>query len=229
MELEAEAVVNMDKVVVADQMKSIKLLMTKLADKQSDSKEFTIYADRLLTIFAEEALAHIPSVVPSEVPTPSGGIFNGLTDTRDKQLCVVSIIRSGDILLEAFRRLEPGIRVGKILIQRDEESEDKRPVFYYQKFPVDIADCFVLLVDPMLATAGSCLCAMDCLVGSGVDPKNVMFCNLWSCRSGLEKIQEKYPEMMTITLSLESYLNEDKYLVPGIGDFGDRYYGTNGH
>ena len=226
MEVEALAVVNMEKVVVVDQMKCIKLLMSKICDKETNHKDFMIYSDRLLTIFAEESLAHIPSVMPIEVCTPTNGFFSGLTDRRDQKLCVVSIIRSGDILLEAIRKLEPGIRVGKILIQRDEESEEKNPVLYYEKLPSDIADCFVLLVDPMIATGGSCLCAMDCLVGSGVDPKNVMFCNLWGCMSGVQKLQSKYPDVMTITLTLDGHLNEKKYIVPGIGDFGDRYYGT---
>ena len=104
-----------------------------------------------MNILAEEALARVPAVVHKEITTPTG-VFKGLEDLSNKQLCVVSIIRSGDILLEAVRKLVPGIRVGKILVQRDEESEDKHAVLYYQKLPKDISDCYVLLVDPMLAT-----------------------------------------------------------------------------
>lgn len=220
-------VLNMDMIIVLEQLKCIKLLISKICDKRTEYKDFMIYADRLMTILAEEALANVPAVVPQDIVTPTDGIYNGLCDTRSKQLCVVSIIRAGDTLLEAFRKLEPGIRVGKILIQRDEESEDKRPMFFYKKLPSDIADCQVLLVDPMVGTAGSCICALDCLVQHGVDSRNVLFVNLFSCKYGLNKLQTKYPNVRVITLNLESYLNEKKYLVPGVGDFGDRYYGTN--
>ena len=224
---EDECSLNMEAITVIGQnLNCIKLLLSKISDKNTGYKDFMIYGDRLMTILAEEALAIIPSVAPQDIVTPSG-IFKGLEDTRTKQLCAVSIIRAGDTLLEAFRKLEPGIRIGKILIQRDEESKDKHPIFYYKKLPSDIADCFVLLVDPMLGTAGSCMCAMDCLVEHGVDPKNVLFVNLLSCKYGLQKLQAKFPDLKVITFNIDGYLNDDKYLVPGIGDFGDRYYGTN--
>ena len=224
---EEEYSLNMEAISVIDQLSCVKLLMSKISDKNTGYKDFMIYGDRLMTILAEEALASVPSVAPQDIVTPTDGVFKGLYDTRDKQLCVVSIVRAGDTLLEAFRKLEPGIRVGKILIQRNEESADKHPIFFYKKLPSDIADCYVLLVDPMLGTAGSSMCAMDCLVEHGVDPKNVMFVNLFSCKYGLQKLLAKFPEIKVKTLSIDGYLNDEKYLVPGVGDFGDRYYGTN--
>jgi len=143
------------------------------------------------------------------------------------QLCVVSIVRSGDILLESIRKLEPGIRVGKILIQRDESTEDKRPVFFYDKLPSDISKSYVLLVDPMVGTAGSMLCATDKLIDHGVKPANILFVNLFSCEEGIGKIQARHPDIKIITLAIDDYMNSHKYLIPGVGDFGDRYYGTN--
>lgn len=97
-----------------------------------------IYGDRLMTILSEEVLARVPSVVRKTIKTPIGS-YEGLND-EGMLLCIVSIIRCGEILLESIRKLEPGIRVGKILIQRDEESERKHPIFFYEKLqlPSDI-------------------------------------------------------------------------------------------
>ena len=204
---------------------SVTLLSSKLRDKSTDYHDYMIYGDRLMTILAEEALAAVPSVVRDTIETPTG-TFEGLAD-EGAQLCVVSIVRSGDILLESIRKLVPGIRVGKILIQRDETTEDKRPILFYEKLPSDISKCYVLLVDPMVATAGSMLTATDVLVKKGVNPDNMMFVNLFSCEEGLATIQSKYPDLKIITLAIDDYMNSDKYIVPGVGDFGDRYYGTN--
>ena len=96
--------------------------------------------------------------------------------------------------------MEPGVKVGKILIQRDEECPNKTPKLFYKKLPKDIADCFVILVDPMLATSGSARMALDVLVSDGVLPKNIMFLNLICAPEGLKKLKEVYPEVSTIIL-----------------------------
>jgi len=215
---------DMDKISVVNST-SVTLLSSKLRDKDTGYNDYMIYGDRIMTILAEEALAAVPSVVRKTIETPTG-TFEGLAD-NGAQLCVVSIVRSGDILLESIRKLVPGIRVGKILIQRDETSEDKRPMLFYDKLPSDISKCFVLLVDPMVATAGSMLTATDVLLEKGVNVDNMMFVNLFSCEEGLATIQERHPGLKIITLAIDDYMNSDKYIVPGVGDFGDRYYGTN--
>jgi uracil phosphoribosyltransferase len=217
--------VNMNRVTVLDKLQCVKLLSSKLRDKNTGSVDFMLNADRLMTVLAEEALSLVPGVKQKDIETPTG-VFRGLEATEGEKLCVVSIVRSGDILQEAVRKLSPGIRVGKILIQRDEESEDKRAILYYKKLPKDISDCFVLLVDPMLATGGSAICATDVLIENGVKPENILFVNLFSVEEGLENVQKKFPDMKFITLSIDDYMNDAKYIVPGVGDFGDRYYGT---
>ena len=218
--------VNMENVTVLDNLRCVQLLSSRLRDKTTSTKDFMLNADRLMAVLAEEALSMIPSVKQKHIETPTG-IFRGLEDTGStEKLCVVSIVRSGDILQEAVRKLSPGIKVGKILIQRDEESPDKRAVLYYKKLPKDISDCFVLLVDPMLATGGSLVCATEVLVENGVKPEQILFVNLFSVEEGLENIQKKFPGMKVLTLSIDEYMNESKYIVPGVGDFGDRYYGT---
>jgi len=183
--------------------------------------------DRLMRILGEEALARLPTVVPGKVISPCGEV-EGLVDAPGPPVCVVSIVRSGDILQEAVRSLQPGISVGKILIQRDESKEDKPAVLYYKKLPPNIPDCFVMLVDPMLATAGSALRAIRVLQDSGVSTSRILFLNLVCAPEGLQAMAAAYPEIEIITGAVDSHLNADKYIVPGLGDYGDRYYGTTG-
>ncbi|XP_002158556.1 uracil phosphoribosyltransferase [Hydra vulgaris] len=205
--------------------RAIDLLLSKLRDKNTNCAEFTFYGDRLMRILAEESLAHIPAVRGGEVITPCGSL-TGLIDYRDKIICVVSIQRSGDILQEAVRTILPGIGIGKILVQRDESSPEKNPVYYYKNFPKNISDCYVILADPMLATGGSVKVAISVLIEAGVSESNIMFINLICCPEGLRSLKDAYPNVKVVTCCIDKCLNEHKYIVPGLGDYGDRYYGT---
>jgi uracil phosphoribosyltransferase len=155
--------------------------------------------------------------------TPSSGA--GSTSCN---LCAVSIVRSGDALVDVVRDVEPSCKVGKILIQRDEESVDKNAKLLYYKLPTDINSCYVLLCDPMLATGGSAVAALDvlCKTKYHVDPTKIVFANVISCPEGLRVLAQKYPDVTIVTIKVDSHLNDDKYIVPGLGDFGDRFYNT---
>jgi len=200
-------------------------LLTRLRDKATTTRDFQMVGDRLMRILGEEALARLPTVVPGMVETPCG-FTKGLVASEGPPVCVVSIVRSGDILQEAVRTLQPGVSVGKILIQRDESKADKPAVLYYKKLPPNITESFVMLVDPMLATAGSALRAIRVLEDSGVEAKNILFLNLVCAPEGLRAMAEQYPHIQIITGAVDSHLDEHKYIVPGLGDYGDRYYGT---
>ena len=130
----------------------------------------------------------------------------------------------GGGLLEATRRCCLGIAVGKILIQRDEETA--LPTLFYSKLPPDIATRKVLLVDPMLATGGSAITAVKVLIDAGVPEENILFSNVVSCPEGLRAMFAKYPKIRMVTTAVDDGLDEKKYIVPGLGDFGDRYYST---
>lgn len=134
-------------------------LLTKLRDKRTSVKEYVLNGDRLMRILAEEGIARVPSVKEQIVDTPCGP-YRGLSLPNVDNLCAVSIVRSGDILLEAVIKSCPGVCVGKILIQRDEHHPDKIPKLFYSKLPQDVADRDILLVDPMIGTAGSAKCAI---------------------------------------------------------------------
>jgi len=118
------------------------------------------------------------------------------------------------------------VAVGKILIQRDESADDKRPVLYYKKLPKDINERFIILVDPMLATAGSAKMAIKVLGESGVKPERIMFLNLICAPEGLAALTAEYPDVRVITAAVDQKLNSQMFIVPGLGDYGDRYYQT---
>ena len=206
--------------------KAVDFLLMKLRNKDTKCKKFNFYGDRLMRILAEEALARLPNVEMGEVETPCG-TAEGLVEIEGQNLCVVSIPRSGDILQEAVRQICPGVGIGKILIQRDESRADKAPVLYYKKLPKNIAECFCILVDPMLATGGSAKRAIKVLLEAKVLEENIMFINLICCPEGLQNLYKEYPKIKVVTCCVDPKLNEHKFIVPGLGDYGDRYYGTN--
>lgn len=205
--------------------RAVTVLLTKLRDKNTNCKEFNFYGDRLMSILAEEALARLPTVREGTVETPCGQA-DGLLEGDIANLSIVSIPRSGDILQEAVRKICPGVGIGKILIQRDETTKEKRAVLYYKKLPKNISDCYVILTDPMLATAGSSIKAISVLIEAGVKEENLMFLNLICCPEGLTNLHKTYPRVKVVTCYIDECLNAQKFIVPGLGDYGDRYYGT---
>eukprot|EP00457_Paulinella_chromatophora_P008890 gb/GEZN01008939.1/.p1 GENE.gb/GEZN01008939.1/~~gb/GEZN01008939.1/.p1 ORF type:complete len:319 (-),score=34.62 gb/GEZN01008939.1/:397-1353(-) len=201
------------------------MLLTKLRDQRTQPHEYVIYSDRLCALLAEEGLARTRCVRETRVQTPCGP-YVGFSLPDPKQLCVVSIMRSGDILLQGVVQACPGIAVGKLLIQRDNSHPDKLPLLFYSKLPGDVAKREVLLVDPMLGTGGSAKCAIQVLLEAGVAEESILFLNVISCPEGLRRLAQKYPKVRVLTLAVDPVLDDQKYIVPGLGDFGDRYYDT---
>ena len=128
-------------------------------------------------------------------------------------------------MLDVFMELVPESTVGKILIQRNEESAAKEPILFYSKLP-SLVGKNVVLVDPMLATGGSAKVAVQVLIDKGALESKITFLNVVSCPLGLTSLLEAYPAITVVTGSIDYGLNSNKYIVPGLGDFGDRYFGT---
>ncbi|OQS02792.1 uracil phosphoribosyltransferase [Thraustotheca clavata] len=206
------------------QSNAINSLHVMLRDKRSTHVQFKKYADRLMRILAEEALAAC-TVEFSIVWTPTGAEFSGLRPNSN--ICAVSIVRAGDALLEQVLMCEPAVSVGKILIQRDESTAEKLPIVYYAKLPPRMSAFErVLLLDPMLATGGSVMKAIQLLLDAGVAERDIIFANVLSCPQGLESVFQAYSQIRVVTTAIDPELNENKYIVPGLGDYGDRYYNT---
>ncbi|DAZ98355.1 TPA: hypothetical protein N0F65_000674 [Lagenidium giganteum] len=202
-------------------------LHTKLRDRTTSHAEFKFYADRLMRILAEEGLASCASEHVT-VTTPTGDEYAG--PVFADRICAVSVIRAGDSLLQAVLDCDPRVAVGKILIQRDESTDDKRPVFYYAKLPPKMSSYdHVLVVDPMLGTGGSITTAIKKLVEVGVEEHKITFLNVVSCPEGIERLMQEFPDVRVMTAALDPCMNDDKYITPGLGDYGDRYYNTVHH
>ncbi|KAJ3738965.1 uracil phosphoribosyltransferase-domain-containing protein [Lentinula detonsa] len=201
------------------QTAQLEALYTIIRDKDTSRGDFLFYSDRIIRLLVEEGLNHLP-VVKKTVTTPTGSTYVGVG--FEGKICGVSILRAGEAMEAGLREVCRSVRIGKILIQRDEETT--QPKLFYSKFPQDIAKRYVLLLDPMLATGGSAIKAVDVLMENGVPEDRIIFINLISSPEGLRTFSEKFPRLKVITGWIDQGLNEKAYIIPGLGDFGERRY-----
>ncbi len=141
---------------------------------------------------------------------------------KGKKLALISILRAGNGLLDGVLELIPSARVGYIGLYRDEAT--LQPVQYYYKVPEGLDDRLVIALDPMLATGNSSVAAIDLLKASGA--RNIRFLCLLAAPEGVQRMQEAHPDVPIVTAALDERLNEKGYIMPGLGDAGDRMFGT---
>ena len=211
----------MENLTILPYTPQLEALFTIIRNRDTKRNEFLFYSERIIRLLIEEALNHLPTQKKT-VTTPTGTQFTG-TEFVGK-LCAVPIVRAGESMEKAVREVCRAIRIGKILIQRDEETA--QPTLFYQKLPEDIANRHVLLLDPMLATGGSVCKAIEVLKEHGVEEGKIIFINLISCPKGIETFMKFVPKAKIITGFIDPELNEKAYIIPGLGDFGDLYFGT---
>mmetsp|Transcript_23499 Transcript_23499/g.65953 ORF Transcript_23499/g.65953 Transcript_23499/m.65953 type:complete len:235 (-) Transcript_23499:236-940(-) len=197
----------------------IRGLHTIIRNKDTPRADFVFYSDRLIRLLIEEGLNYLPFKTVT-VTTPTGATYEGVQWAS--KICGVSIVRAGESMETGLREVAKSVKIGKILIQRDEETA--LPTVYYNKLPKDIASRYVLLLDPMLATGGSCCAAIDVLKDAGVPEERILFLNMIAAPEGIEMLCSKFPKVMVITTEIDAKLDDKKYIIPGIGDFGDRYF-----
>ncbi|KAF1802579.1 uracil phosphoribosyltransferase-domain-containing protein [Mucor lusitanicus] len=211
-----------EQVKLLAQTTQLKGLMTIIRDKETPRSDFIFYADRIIRLLVEEGLNHLP-VVDKTVMTPTNVEYNGID--FEGRICGVSIMRAGEAMEQGLRECCRSVRIGKILIQRDEETH--QPKLYYSKLPKDIASRYVLLLDPMLATGGSAMQAVQVLLDNNVKEERIIFLNLIGSPEGIDAFVQRYPKVKIVIGELDACLNEEKYIIPGCGDFGCRYFGTD--
>ncbi|KAI1827550.1 uracil phosphoribosyltransferase-domain-containing protein [Xylaria intraflava] len=211
--------VNCETVTVLPQTPQLIALLTKIRDKNTDRADFIFYSNRIIRLLVEEGLNHLP-VIEHTVITPVGRNYAGLL--FQGKICGVSIMRAGEAMEQGLRDCCRSVRIGKILIQRDEESA--QPKLFYDKLPEDIAQRWVLLLDPMFATGGSAIMAVEVLKSRGVPEERILFINLIASPEGISKFATKFPKLRVVTAFIDQGLDSKNYIVPGLGDFGDRFY-----
>ena len=190
-----------------------------LRSKDTPVKEFRELVSEIAGLMCYEATRNLPTMeVDVETPICS-------TKCRmlaGKKLAIVPILRAGLGMVDSMVDMIPSAKIGHIGLYRDPETHE--PVEYYCKLPDDIGNRQVFVVDPMLATGGSAVAAIDFLKKHGC--KNIIMMNIIGCPEGIARVQEAHPDVDIYLAALDEKLNEHAYIVPGLGDAGDRIFGT---
>ncbi len=192
--------------------------MTMLRNKDTGTKEFREIIGEVAMLLTYEATRDLP-MEEGSVETP---VAMAHCKTVTEKFAIVPILRAGMGMMDGLLRLLPTAKIGHIGLYRDEET--KEPVEYYCKLPVDIAERTVFLTDPMLATGGSAAAAIDFLRARGV--KKIIFLCILAAPEGVQRLQKEHPDVDIYAAAHDEKLNEAAYIVPGLGDAGDRIFGT---
>ncbi len=193
--------------------------LSLLRNKNTGVKEFRELVGEIAGLMCYEATRNLPTreiQVQTPVSTANCRTLAG------KKLAIIPILRAGLGMVDAMVSLIPSAKIGHIGLYRDPETH--QPVEYYCKLPEDIENRQVFVVDPMLATGGSAVAAIDFLKGHGC--KNIVMMNIIGCPEGIQAVQEAHPDVDLYLAACDEKLNEHAYIIPGLGDAGDRIFGT---
>ncbi|MCQ2548307.1 MAG: uracil phosphoribosyltransferase [Clostridia bacterium] len=186
---------------------------------ETTTKDFRDLATEVVTLMGFEATRNLP-LEPVEIETPICKATVNMLKGED--IAIVPILRAGLGFVDGMLSLYPNAKVGHIGLYRDPETHE--PVEYYCKMPTDIDKREIFVVDPMLATGGSAVAAIDFIKQHG--GKNIAFMCLIAAPEGIEVLQKAHPDVDIYIAAKDEKLNENAYIVPGLGDAGDRLYGT---
>lgn len=190
-----------------------------LRDKTTGSKEFRELVEEISMLIGYEVTRDLP-LREVEIETPIAPAKTNVI--TGKKLAIVQIMRAGIAMANGMLKLIPAAKVGHVGIYRSRDTH--QPVEYYAKLPSDIGERDILLVDPMLATGGSANAAIDYLKKEGA--KAIKLATIICAPEGIEAVTKAHPDVLIYTTVIDQKLNDDKYIVPGLGDMGDRIYGT---
>jgi uracil phosphoribosyltransferase len=193
--------------------------LTLLRRKNTGTADFRRLLRELSTLMAYEVTRNLPlREVPIETPVAkaTGHMIDG------KKVAFIAVLRAGIGLLDGMLEVVPGARVGHVGLYRDEQT--LHPVEYYLRLPRDMRERDAIVVDPMLATGNSAVAALNRI--KATNPRSLRFVCLVSCPEGIANVQRQHPDVPLFTAAIDQGLNDKGYIVPGLGDAGDRYFGT---
>ncbi|WP_323785181.1 uracil phosphoribosyltransferase [Thalassovita sp.] len=193
--------------------------LTLMRDKKASTGEFRRLLREISQLLAYEITRDL-ELTTRGIETPMQEMEAPVL--KGKKLALISILRAGNGLLDGVLELIPSARVGFVGLYRDEET--LQPVQYYFKVPEGLEDRHLIVVDPMLATGNSSVAAVDLLKKAGAN--NISFMCLLAAPEGVARMKEAHPDVPIVTASLDERLNEKGYILPGLGDAGDRMFGT---
>ena len=198
------------------------LIQHKLAilrDERTGVKEFREIVSEIATLMCYEATRDLPTEEVTIKTPVATGTFRTLAG---KKLAIVPVLRAGLGMVDGILTLIPSVKVGHIGLYRDPDTLE--PVEYYCKMPTDIAERDVIILDPMLATGGSASAAIQFIKNYGV--KHIKLMNIIAAPEGIKRVQHDHPDVEIYCAALDEKLNDHGYIVPGLGDAGDRIFGT---
>lgn len=195
--------------------------LTILRQTTTGTKDFREIVNEIARLLAYEVSRDLP-LEDVEIETPI--VKTTQKALAGKKVVVVPILRAGLGMVDGILDLIPAARVGHVGLYRDEET--MQPVEYFVKMPSNLEERQLYVVDPMLATGGSAIAAIDSVLERGAKPENIKFICLVAAPEGVDALRKAHPNVEIFTAALDEKLNEDAYIIPGLGDAGDRLYGT---
>ncbi len=190
-----------------------------IRNQETGHKRFRELATEITQFLCYEAVKNVRTAeIKVQTPVAEATCHKIATD-----IVVIPILRAGVGMLDGILDLLPTARVGFVGLERDEET--KQPISYYDKLPYQVKDGTCIVIDPMVATGGSTVAAIDLLKQEGAT--NIVVICIVTCPEGLAAVDAAHPDVTVYTAAVDDHLNERKYIVPGLGDAGDRLYGTS--
>ena len=195
--------------------------LTMIRQKDCGTKVFREVVNEISMLMAYEVSRDLP-LEDVEIETPL--VKTTLKTLAGKKVAIIPILRAGLGMVDGILELIPAAKIGHVGMYRDHET--LQPVEYFVKLPSDISERQLFVVDPMLATGGSAVAAIDALLKRGAQPNSIKFCCLVAAPEGLEVLRKAHPDIDIYAAALDERLNEHGYILPGLGDAGDRLFGT---
>uniref|UniRef100_A0A8C8SLY6 Uridine-cytidine kinase n=1 Tax=Pelusios castaneus TaxID=367368 RepID=A0A8C8SLY6_9SAUR len=196
---------------------------TIIRNKDTTRDEFIFYSKRLMRLLIEHALSFLP-LKPVTVETPQGTVYEGKRFHRQR-ITGVSILRAGETMEQALTAVCKDIRLGKILIQTNHDTGE--PELHYLRLPKEISEDYVILMDSTVSTGAAAMMAVRVLLDHDVHEEKIFLLSLLMAEMGVHSVAYAFPHVRIITTAVDKKVNEEFHIIPGIGNFGDRYFGTD--
>uniref|UniRef100_A0A096LR76 Uridine-cytidine kinase n=1 Tax=Poecilia formosa TaxID=48698 RepID=A0A096LR76_POEFO len=208
---------------VMESTPQVRGMHTIIRNKETNRDEFIFYSKRLMRLLIEHALSFLP-LKPASVETPQGTVYEGKR-LSGQRITGVSILRAGETMEQALTAVCKDIRLGKILIQTNHDTGE--PELHYLRLPKEISEDYVILMDSTVSTGAAALMAVRVLLDHDVAEDKIFLLSLLMAEMGVHSVAYAFPKVRIITTAVDKEVNDQFHIIPGIGNFGDRYFGTD--